>query len=166
MGMQLVETVELTSTTSGVGFTSIPQDGQDLMVLVSARSDGGTIQLYTRFNGATTGFNTLYLYGNGSSVFSNDRLNSTRIDGYAIPTSSYTANTFSNIQMYVPNYTSSEHKTVSYEGVSENNSTTAYSAIVSGLWANTSAVSSITFQVFSDGLVAGSTLSLYKITAD
>jgi hypothetical protein len=52
-----------------------------------------------------------------------------------------TANTFGNTEFYIPNYTSSNYKSFSVDGVTENNATAAF-ALYAGLWSNTAAITS------------------------
>jgi hypothetical protein len=56
----------------------------------------------------------------------------------------HTANTFANVEVYIPNYTSTNQKSVSADAVSEQNATTAYMALTAQLWSNlTTAITSI-----------------------
>jgi hypothetical protein len=77
---------------------------------------------------------------------------------------SYTANTFSNGAVYIPNYAGSAHKSVSWDYVTENNSTTADQMILAGVWADTAAITSITLALPSGVFTQHSTASLYTIT--
>jgi len=80
--------------------------------------------------------------------------------------STSTANTFTNSSVYFPNYAGSTNKSMSFDLVMENNGTLAFQEIMAGLWSQTTAISSLTFTASGSGatLVAGSTISLYKIT--
>lgn len=163
MTMTLVETKTLGTAAASIEFTSIPQDGTDLLVLLSCRGGAGAGNGITlRPNGSTTNGSSRQLYGTGSSVVSNTF---SAIAGGIVNGSSETANTFNNSMVYVPNYTSSANKSFSTDAVMENNATQAFQSIVAGLWSNTAAITSLTF-VTSDAadFVAGSTISLYKIT--
>ena len=158
--MQLIETKTLASAAASIEFTSIPQDGTDLVAVISARNSTTESVGLISFNGSTTGRTFRYLLGTGSSPSSGT------FDGYGFTTalSSYTANTFSNSQVYIPNYTGSTNKSYSLDDVTENNATAAFMLIGAGLWSNTSAITSVTFTASTGNLVAGSTISLYKIT--
>jgi hypothetical protein len=82
-----------------------------------------------------------------------------------LPGTSFTANSFGNGEIYIPNYTSSVAKSVSLNGSTEQNNTTSYNSVVAGLWNNTAAITSITFATQTAGnFVIGSMFSLYKIT--
>ena len=54
-----------------------------------------------------------------------------------------TASTFGNAEIYIPNYASSNNKSVSADFVSETNAADAIFGLTAGLWANTSAITSI-----------------------
>lgn len=54
------------------------------------------------------------------------------------------ANTFSNTEIYIPNYTSSNYKSVSSDSVQEANDTTNNNMwLLAGLWSNTGAITQI-----------------------
>jgi len=79
--------------------------------------------------------------GNGSAVSSSSDTNI--YGGYVVPSSS-TASTFCNNLVYVPNYASSNYKSVSIDSVTENNATSAFASLWAGLWSNTAAINQIT----------------------
>jgi len=161
MGMQLIETVEVGSGgAASIEFTSIPQDGVDLMLVLSARASAILTQL--RFNGDTTdaNYSRLTLRGNGStaSSFSSD-------GSYTLLASStsQTSNTFGNGSAYISNYTSTANKSISIDTVNENNATAADAY----LWAYSYSTSSpITSLSIVGSLEQYSTASLHTISAD
>jgi hypothetical protein len=80
--------------------------------------------------------------------------------------SSYTANTFSNSQLYIPNYKSSNHKRVITETVEENNATGSGQFLYSTTWTGTTAITSITLGVLGGhNFLTFSSATLYGITA-
>jgi hypothetical protein len=167
MTMTLIETKTLLSAAASIEFTSIPQDGTDLVVLVSMRANsggnvGGNGKLI--FNDNTTGYSSRQLLGTGSGVQSQTSTTAGRIAGFENGSSS-TANTFTSSTIYIPNYTGSTNKSWSVDNVTENNGTEAYSAIVANLWSNTAAITKVAYSsVEGVNLAIGSTISLYKIT--
>jgi hypothetical protein len=159
--MKLIESKTLGSTQNAIEFTSIPQDGTDLVILCSVRTtNSGATGVYISFNGSTSSFSARYLDGNGSSVSSGTLA---RYAGNATD-AAHTSNTFSNIMTYIPNYTGSTNKSYSTDSVTENNGTGAYQDLVAGLWSNTAAITSLAIASSPGDLVAGSIISLYKIT--
>lgn len=148
---------------ASIDFTSIPQTGTDLYAVYSLRdTDASTvINLTVSFNGSFANHSWRYLRGDGSTAASNG---STGSSDYArIPGSTATSNTFGNGSLYIPNYTGSTNKSLSFDSVAENNATSAWQQITAGLWSNTAAITRITFSGWT-ALAAGSTVSLYTIT--
>lgn len=167
MTMQLIETKTLTSTTANVQFTSIPQIYDDLVILLSLRSDDTNATFgYLEFNTGGT-YTRRRLLGTGSSVLSDTPGAGTQGVDFRVAGSGMTANTFSNDQIYIPNYKGSTAKSYSSDSVNENNATAASQQIIAGLWDQTAAITSIKFYTGNSGansFVAGSTISIYGIT--
>jgi len=156
----------LSTTTASVTFSSIPGTYTDLVVRISGRSNAGSSNspLYITFNSATTNFSYTRLWYSSTSPVS-DRSSSTSqisIDA-AINGSLSTTNTFSNNEIYIPNYTVSANKPVFIDSRLERNDTGAWGGVIAGLWSNTSAITSITLTPATDSWVSGSTFYLYGI---
>jgi hypothetical protein len=147
---------------ASISFSSIPSTYTDLCLKVSARADTSTVAMIATFNGSTSGYSNKRLYGTGSSVASDSYL-TTGIICVLCNDSTYTANTFANGEMYIPNYAGSTYKSASLDGVSENNATTAYAMLTAGLWSNTAAITSITLTPTSGNVVQYSTAYLYGV---
>lgn len=166
MTMTLVSTIT-SPLTSSVSFTNIPQTGTDLYGLFSVRGSQAFDfdNLQVRFNGDSAGnYLTISLRGNGStvtSVYSQPGFTDTRSIA-SVPGGNFTANTFSNISMYLPNYALTGAKSVSFEGTTENAAQTSGMSINAGGYLGTSPITSITFS--HANFVAGCTFSLYSIT--
>jgi hypothetical protein len=159
--MKLIESKTLGTAAASIEFTSIPQDGTDLLVLIAARSTAGS-ETRLALNGSTSGFSRRDLSGNGSSASS-----SSASDNYIgeMGVASSTANVFGSMNLYIPNYTGSSNKSYSVETVAENNATGANLRLLAGLWSNTAAITTLTISTGGgDTIVAGSIISLYKIT--
>ena len=165
----LLERVELNASASSVTFANIPQSGYtDLKVVASTRgAAGGIAEANTiYFNGDTTVANYpgKRLLGSGSAASSDQT--TTIKPGFFNNLSSSTANTFSNSEVYIPNYTGSTSKSFSVDTVTENNAAEAYSALVAGTWTGTAAITSIRFTPESgNSYLANSTFSLYGLAA-
>ena len=162
---QLIERVELDSSASSITFSSIPQDYAHLQILVSLRSDasGSTADvLKIELNSLSTNFSWLNLRGDGQSTFS-----STASEGYTFYTNAglSTSNTFGNGSIYISNYTASQAKSISTDGVSETNGTFGFQTLAATLWNNTAAITSATLLPNAgSNFLQYSTASLYGIT--
>ena len=146
---------------SSITFSSIPQTYTDLLIKCSVRGSlssnyGGLIS----FNGSGSGFTNKYLEGSGSSVVSSSYAQFI----FAEVSSSQTSNTFTNTEVYIPNYTSSNYKSVSSDSVTENNSTLSYAELTANLWSNTAAITSISITASTTSWVQYSTFYLYGIS--
>lgn len=162
--------IKIASVTVGSGgagtitFTSIPSTYTDLQVMLSLRSTGSTFENVTiNFNGVTSNqYSDRTLQGNGSAASSSQ--NNSISAMYPLQANgNTTANTFSNAYVYVPNYAGSNNKSVSVDSVTEDNSSTAFARLVSGLWSNSSAITSITFTITGNSIAQYSTATLYGI---
>jgi hypothetical protein len=134
---------------ASITFSSIPQTYTDLKLVLSLRSNStgstwgdATIQ----FNGNTTATaSKRSLFGTGSSVASDNATTTNgRITVTWFSSSTSTASTFGNGDIYIPNYTSSSNKSLSADSVSENNATAALIIPTAGLYQIASAITSIT----------------------
>ena len=169
MALQLfkIETVDVASPVSSVTFNSIPQAYTDLIVKFSARSSKtGTDndQANLTFNSSSTGYSDIILYGRNGSAAGAASATSYITWAGIIPAASATTNTFSTSEIYVPNYTSSNHKSVSIDNSEENNSSSDYFVtLLAGLWANSSAITSLTLTCNGGSFTTNSTFTLYGV---
>ena len=167
MTMTLIETKVLGTAQASIEFTSIPQDGTDLLLLTSLRTArASTIEgLLIAFNGSSSNFTFRNLEGITTSVGSGSG-SSGRAGVINGDTS--TANTFANQSIYIPNYAGSTNKSYSVDSVKEANGSSTYDGfqeLVAGLWSQTAAITSVRLTPdLGNNLKAGSTVSLYKIT--
>jgi hypothetical protein len=138
---------------STISFTSIPQTYTDLKIVFSGRGirTGQMVDLARiTFNGSSAAeYSLKNIYGDYTAAYSSGSSGQTSLipQGF-VPASSATANVFGNNEIYIPNYTSANFKSVSFDIVLENNSSTAnegYLTLTAGLWSNTAAITSITF---------------------
>lgn len=154
---------DLTTSVSSVTFSNIPQGYEDLKIVVSARdtstSDAGGNYYTIAFNTGGT-YSAKYLQGRGSTAASAALAS---LAGIADSNAS-TAFTFSNDEIYILNYRSSNQKSYSIDSVTENNATLAYATIVAGLWSGTAAITTVTLTPSSSAsFLANSTFTLYGI---
>jgi hypothetical protein len=173
--MVAIQTVTVGSGgAASITFSNIPQTYTDLYILLSSRavSNGDThCSLKVSFNGTPSGtsYSNRWLYGAGSGVGSSSNTSQDAIRFiYAVNGSSATASTFGNASIYIPNYTGSNNKSASLDSVTENNATEALATLQAGLWANTSAITSVVLTphyVSNETFAQYSTATLYGVTS-
>ena len=155
---------------ASIDFTSIPSTYTDLVIKYSARTDRANTNsdIYLQFNGvATATYSFKRIYGSGSGTGISDGLTNDAKGGFAgnAAGSTATASTFSNSEIYIPNYAGSTAKSWSVDSVAENNSATALATLQAGLWSGTAAITSIKLQDYnSASFVQYSTAYLYGIS--
>lgn len=163
--------IKIASVTVGAGgsstidFTSIPSTYTDLCVKLSARNtNAGYNDVRLRFNSNTSStYSIRSIQGDGSSASS--ATETAQTSNWLGNTDNTTASTFSSIDLYVPNYTSSNAKSISLDNTSEANATNTRMQMIAGLW-NPSPQAAITAVnlFFSSGSFAQySTATLYGI---
>jgi len=166
MAMELVETIEVGSGgAASIGFTSIPQDGVDLLLLLSIRSDRSADQdnIDITLNSSSSNFSVVRLYGTGSSASSAST--SSNLIAYAANAATSTSNTFSNTSIYISNYAASLANSISIETTQEDNATGAYSSIQAMQWNDTSAINAVGLAPnLGTNWLQYSVVSLYKIS--
>lgn len=161
----LAKTV-LTGTQATITFNSIPSTYTDLLILMSARSSAAG-DLYDviniRFNGATTDTNLTgrTLYAQPTAVGSTTYPYGVVGNAGAGAT---TANTFSSIETYIPNYAGATAKPISSTSVNERNAAADSQLDAdASLFNSTTAISSITILLQTASFVSGSRFDLYGI---
>jgi hypothetical protein len=156
------------SGVTAINFDSIPSTYTDLALVVSIRSTEGTVgsNAEIRFNGVSSGYSSRLLYGAGSGNGLSATGGSNRIQW--APTTAgnnSTTNTFGNALIYIPNYASSNAKSVSIDAVAENNATASRTDLNAALWNNSAAITSIAFTwEQAANFAIGSSATLYGIT--
>lgn len=143
---------------ASITFSSIPSTYTDLKIMYSTRAASSGTDWVVISLGTGGTYTQRYLIGTGS-VAGNGT------GQFALnQNSTYTANTFSNGEIYIPNYLSSTAKSVSADSVTENNSSTANSAIGALIWSGTAAISNITLTTDNaTNFAQYSTATLYGI---
>jgi len=166
-----IATVIPSGSSNTVTFSSIPSTYASLQIRVNARgtANGGTDPLIfrVRVNG-DTGNNYAYHYlqgdGSAASAAGAASASSAFIGQYA--DSGYAANIFGTMILDVHNYASTtQNKTFrSFSGVDRNNTTGGTVWLASGLWVNTSAITSISIlNNGGDNFSSSSSFALYGI---
>ena len=150
---------------SSVTFSSIPQTGYtDLVIKYSSRTSDAApdVEVPIRFNSdSASNYQYKFVYGNSNAAYS---YGDTRTNSYVRASgATATANTFANGEIYIPNYTSSNAKSLSIDTVEENNSSSAgsaYQVLNATLWTGTSSITSVSLLA---NFVQYSTFYLYGI---
>ena len=126
---------------ASIEFTSIPQTYTDLKIVLSARCDVafGAEEFNAQFNGTTTNLSYRRVVGvPNTGAVNSDTSNLGYVNGNTAD-----ANSFSNTEIYIPNYTSSNNKSYSCDSVTETNATATRPNFAAGLWSNTAAITSV-----------------------
>jgi hypothetical protein len=160
---------------ANIDFTSIPATYTDLVVKFSLRStasdSGGSNPSDARlsFNNSTSGYSERMIYSdNGTSAASAATSGSGFFNWAGTQNSnSNTASTFSNCEVYIPNYAGSNNKSVSSDAIRENNATGGIQIrLFAGLWSNSAAITSVKLAPDYGNFAQYSTATLYGIKKD
>ena len=167
----MANTFELISSTvvgsggaGSIDFTSIPSTYTDLKLILSARGASTALYANIKLNNSSSAIYSLRtIYGDGSAASSQNDSGATYFERFLMVSSAYTANTFSNGELYIPNYAGSANKSVMYDSVNENNATSSQMFMVAGLWASTAAINQITLTPNTGNFAEYSSAYLYGI---
>ena len=174
MTMQLISTYTVPSNATTYTFSDL-QSYDDLFIIISARGFGsaGTDRdaIALRFNSDnTSAYKYIRGYQIGSSSRGSDSDTGDRLLlGYIPGRAAAPSDVFSATTIYIPQYRSTaDVKTLVCDSASENATNNVNGlSFTTGVWNNTSAISSITFGIWdgfgSFSIVAGSTFSIYGI---
>lgn len=163
----------ISSVTVGSGgaaditFSSIPATFTDLVLKTSTRTvgtAGNSESLFLQFNSNTSSYSYRYLQGSGSAASSFLATSQSSIYIGEAPQAVATINTFSNQEMYIPNYLLSNNKSISIDNAQEDNQSTAFLTLIAGLWGNTSSITSIKIITAANNFAQYSTAYLYGIS--
>lgn len=165
---ELISTTTLSSLSSTVTFSSIPQTYQHLELRVTARTNANiqnSTQIRLRMNG-DTGSNYAYhdLYGNGSSAVSNSAATQPEIRLNGFGDTSVTNNWGVGIVNILDYKNTNKNKVTRLLAGTANNSYYNRIYLSSGVWINTAAITSLTLNELNGyGWTSGSRFSLYGI---
>jgi hypothetical protein len=164
----LIASYTATGSVASINFSGIPSTYNDLIIKISARGTNATVYVatYISFNGSTASFSNREIYGTGSAVGTGSATASpgagqavVYIDG-----ASATASTFSNCDIYIPNYSSTTlNKSYSCETAVENNATANLNDLLAGLWSSTAAINQVTLTPQTGSFVTDSTVYIYGV---
>ena len=162
---------KIASNTVGAGgaasvtFSSIPSTYTDLVLLTSIRCSTTEDTAYLRFNndsGANYSFRRLI--SDGTTASSSSATAQAQLALQFMAQSNYTANTFSNNAVYIPNIASSNQKSASFDSVNETNATNPRMLIAAGLWSGTAAINRLDLIPGLGNFAQYSTFTLYGVS--
>lgn len=150
-----IATTTLGSAVASYTFSSIPSTYTDLVLVVNG-SNTGAGGNYIQLNGDTaTNYSVTYLYGDGTTA------GSSRISTNATPYSLYFNTVQSTAILHVMNYAN----TTTYKTILNRSNSGDYVSERVTLWRSTAAISSILVGNTSYNYTAGTTFTLYGISA-
>lgn len=171
MTMTLVSTVTVgAGGAASISFTGIPATGTDLLLVLSCRNTGsGNSYIQLQMNSVTTGYETRILRGeSGVSSTTGTAVGLNNIFWAGMTAgSNLTANTFTSVNIYIPNYAGATAKSFSSKYSKETNDATYYeNGIAAGSCTSTAAITSLTLSLLLNGATyaQNTTASLYTIT--
>jgi hypothetical protein len=161
----LIASNVLSTAAASVTFSAIPSTYTDLVFRVSVRNSLTQEDMLLRINNdSSTLYSRVQVRGNGTSASSSINSSQTSIKlENAVVGSGYTANTFSNHEIYIPNYTVSQNRQISSFAVIENNATEAFQIAHAGLYRSSTAITQVDLIASSGTFVASSSFYLYGI---
>lgn len=166
----LISSNVLTSSAASITFSSIPATYTDLVLRISARGDDASLSIETKIvinSDSTAKYSNTTLIGNGASASSTQSATASGnnyVQARRSPGSTATSNTFSNTEIYFPNYNSTSSKPISVADAMETNGTTAFVGATANLYTGTSGISSLVLSLNSANFVSGSSFYLYGIS--
>jgi len=167
--MVLISSFTVTTPTTSVVFSSIPQTYTDLKLVFSTRSDYGSggNEVGVAINSITSGYKSTMFYADDHSTAkaASSSGNPFYTWGGGMSAGGATTNAFGNSEMYFINYTNSTAKTALTSSVTENAAAGAFNNVVAHTNTTTAPITSITLYAWQSfiNFVAGSTFYLYGI---
>lgn len=131
---------------NSITFSSIPATYTDLLIKYSLRAT--TSSVYNDVDVILTGGT----YSNAKVLYA---INGTTVSSYSPGTNAFiaetvgataTSNTFSNGEIYIPNYTSTINKSASGDAVGENNASATVAILGAALYTSSAAITAVTLQ--------------------
>lgn len=153
-----ITSINLASNTSSIIFNNIPQTYTDLILVINDINSTGSFDTLVRFNGDSgSNYSRTGLRGNGSTASSYSQTNLSAINLCSDGSAEYARPAVAHIMNYsntTTNKTVISRANVASQGVN----------LISQLWRNTSAITSLTI-LSSSTFASGASFSLYGIKA-
>lgn len=164
--MRWIATQTVTSVTSGINFTNIPQNFTHLQMIMKIRANGAGNYGYTNLGANNDYYGTTYaqhaMYSDGVNLGREGYANIGGVAGLYCPAAGNLANTFANTVVDILDYRdTNKWKTFRSFHAADYNSTSVngYIGFNSGVWKNTAAIT--TLNIFNNNFEVGSTVDLY-----
>lgn len=168
IAMQPIYTQTVGSGGTGtVIFNNIPQTFTDLYFTLSARGSASqlSVDCFCSFSGQIgTTHSQTRLIGTGSSVGSDRPTTGSAFRLTDVSAGTSTSNSFSSATFYLPNYTSTNNRSVMTESSMGNSATLSYLGFTGVTYLSSAAITSVRFDSSPGNFVQHSTFSLYGIT--
>ena len=160
----LISSNVLTSSAASVTFSSIPSTYTDLVLRVSARdTTASSFQpIYVEMNSTNGIYSRTRIFGNGSTVSSNNATAETKSYLGSIDAANNTSNTFASVELYIPNYAGTAKKPYSSFAATEDNATASNINVIALLADLTSAINQLVLTT-NTSFASGSSFYLYGI---
>lgn len=159
-----IATTTLSSTTTTITFSSIPQNYEHLQIRGIARIDGGGTagSLRVNFNGDTAGANYYHqwVYSDGASAINDGSTYGVILN---LAGAGATASVFGAFVIDVFNYTDTNKTKVTRAVGGIDNNGSGYSGLSSTIWNSTNAISSVSLFGSIASLVQYTSFTLYGI---
>lgn len=162
---ELIATAYGTGSSGVISFSSIPQTYKHLQVRAVTKNTGsgaGTTNNNLTFNGVTTGYAQHLLTGNGSTVTSTSGTNQSSIGAIGTAVSTV-AGAMHGMILDVLDYSSTSKNTTVRMLAGRLDGSTSNTVLLSGLFNNTAAISSMTFTLTNGNFATTTRFSLYGI---
>ena len=152
-----LQSVTLSSVSSSILFSNIPQNYNDLIVVMNARVESGNGNFFAfKYNGSSTPYSWIYMLGSGSGL-----LGARASDTAAGNLGNLSTDAFYTNTVYINDYSNTS---IFKTGVSRTNSS-VYVGTYASMWRSLNAINSI--EIYNDALAnfsIGSTFSLYALS--
>jgi hypothetical protein len=152
----------LSSTASQVLFSSINGSYRDLVIVVNSAISSGTANLFIQFNSdGGNNYSFVTMYGTGNATWASQAV-TTAVMYAGYGTTDLSTEFKSNHQINILDYSATDkHKPVLFRTNHSDYQTHA----AAGRWASTSAITSVVIKPTSSTFAAGSSFSLFGVSA-
>jgi len=161
----LIATTTLAAATPSVVFGSLPQTYRDLKIVFSALGTSNDASVEMRFNG-DSGSNYTQIYMLATNGGASSGTYSPTLHYFYIGQGLSTSSIYNPATVDLMDYSATDkHKTSLIRANGRQNDTNMSVSAMAGRWANTAAITSVTFTLTGGNFAAGTTVNLYGVKA-